>query len=281
MPGVKLVPNLEYANVHGKSLLMDLYLPEKADKPVPVILIVHGGGWIGGDKRVGLVALPWVPKGFAIASINYRFSNEAIYPAQIQDCKAAVRWLRTHAKYYNLDSDEIGAWGDSAGGHLVALLGTTAGVKELEGDEGNLDQSSKVQAVCDWYGPTDFLKIVEESGKSETRNVLNADSADSLVSKLIGGPIQQNKEKTEKANPITFITKDAAPTLIMHGDKDPLVPLAQSELFRDALKKAGVEVKLQVIHGAGHGFGNAEIFKTVEDFFGAHLKPAPAAVAPK
>jgi acetyl esterase/lipase len=274
--GVKLVPNLEYANVEGKSLLLDMYLPETVDKPLPVIIWIHGGGWVGGDKRER-IAVPMVGHGYAVVSINYRFSNEAVYPAQIEDCKAAVRWVRAHANFYNLDPAHIGVWGASAGGHLVALLGTTGDVKELEGDEGNPDQSSRVQAVCDWFGPTDLLKIAEEAKAGDVKNVANADAPDSPPSRLIGGPIQDNKDKTEKANPIAFITKDAAPFLIMHGDKDPLVPLAQSEILRDALQKAGVEAKLEVIHGAGHGFGNHEIFKTVQDFFDAHLKPAPVA----
>ncbi|HET6251831.1 MAG TPA: alpha/beta hydrolase [Tepidisphaeraceae bacterium] len=278
-PGVKLIPNIEYANVNGKSLLLDLYLPEKAGKPVPVIMYVHGGGWVSGDKHEAFIGSLLVPKGYAIASINYRFSNEAVFPAQLHDCKAAVRWLRAHARYYGLDSNHIGAWGASAGGHLVALLGTTGDVKNLEGDEGNLDQSSRVQAVCDWFGPTDFLKIEEEAKTGDVKNALNADAPDSLVSRLIGGPIQKEKEKTEKANPIVYVDKNSAPTLIMHGDKDNLVPLAQSEIFRDALKNAGVDVKLDVIKGAGHGFFSPEIFKTVEDFFDAHLKQKGAGKA--
>jgi acetyl esterase/lipase len=268
--GIKLVPNLEYANVGGKSLLLDVYVPEIVDKPLPVIMWIHGGGWVGGDKKER-IAVPMVAHGYAVVSINYRFSNEAVYPAQIHDCKAAVRWVRAHSKFYNFDPDHIGVWGASAGGHLVALLGTTNGV------EGNADQSSKVQAVCDWFGPTDFLQMAEEAKHGDVKNALNADAPESLLSRLIGGPIQQNKEKTEKANPIAFITKDAAPFLIMHGDKDNLVPLEQSEILRDALTKAGVEAKLEVIHGAGHGFGSREIFKQVEDFFDAHLKPAAAA----
>jgi acetyl esterase/lipase len=273
-PGTKLVPNIEYASVAGKSLLMDLYLPEKIDKPVPVILYVHGGGWTGGDKHEGFILAPMAGHGYAIASINYRFSNEAIYPAQINDCKAAVRWLRAHANFYSLDPSHVGAAGASAGGHLVALLGTTGDVKELEGDEGNLDQSSRVQAVCDFFGPTDFCKITEEFKKSGVQSAIDADAPDSPGSRLIGAPIQEAKDKAARANPIAFVSKDSAPTLIMHGDKDNLVPLAQSEIFRDALQQAGVEVKLEVIKGAGHGFGSPAIYKTVEDFFDSHLKPA-------
>lgn len=275
LPGRKIIPNIEYANVNGKSLLADLYLPEKSDKLAPVVLYVHGGGWVAGDKHEGVLAAMSLPNDYAVVSINYRFSSEAVFPAQIYDCKAAVRWIRAHAKFYNLDSAHIGAWGASAGGHLVALLGTSGDVKELEGDEGNLDQSSRVEAVCDWFGPTDFLKIDDEYAHSDVKTVLpRAAAPDSLAAKLIGAPIEKAKEKTERANPITYVTKDDPPMLIMHGDKDPLVPLAQSELLRDALQKAGVEVKLDVIKGAGHGFMSPRIARTVVDFFDAHLKPA-------
>ncbi|HWE94101.1 MAG TPA: alpha/beta hydrolase [Tepidisphaeraceae bacterium] len=271
-PGVKLFPNLEYAAVNGKSLLLDLYLPDKADLPVPVILFVHGGAWQAGDRH-DRQAVPLVTKGYAVASIDYRLSEEALFPAQIHDCKAAVRWLRAHAKAYGLDPAHIGAWGTSAGGHLVALLGTTGDVKELEGDEGNLEYSSRVQAVCDWFGPTDLTKMDEQSAKSGVPSRMHHNAPDAPEAKLIGGPVADNKEKAAKANPITYVSKDDPPFLIMHGDKDPLVPLAQSELLRDALEKAGVPVKLEVIRGAGHGFGSPEISQSVQDFFDKNLKP--------
>ena len=138
-----------------------------------------------------------------------------------------------------------------AGGHLVALLGTSGDAKEFEGKDGNLDQSSRVQAVCDWYGPTDFLKFAEQARAAGIAG--QPDSARSALSRLIGGPIQENKQKAEKANPIAYVTKDCPPFLIMHGSKDPLVPIAQSEILRNALVKAGVEVKLEIVPGAGMG----------------------------
>jgi acetyl esterase/lipase len=272
-PGMKLFPNLEYAAVNGKSLLLDLYLPDKADLPVPVIVFVHGGGWQAGDRH-DRQALPLVTKGYAVASIDYRLSQDAVFPAQLHDCKAAVRWLRAHAKAYGLDPAHIGAWGTSAGGHLVALLGTTGDVKELEGDEGNLEYSSRVQAVCDWFGPTDLTKMDEQSAASGVPSHMHHNAPDSPEAKLIGGPVADNKDKAAKANPIAYVSKDDPPFLIMHGDKDPLVPLAQSELLRDALEKAGVTVKLEVMKGAGHGFGNKEIFNGVKEFFDKNLKGA-------
>lgn len=273
-PNVKLIPNLEYANVDGHSLLLDLYLPANAEHRVPVILYVHGGAWMGGDKH-DRIAIPLAVHGYAVASINYRLSQQAHYPAQIEDCKAAVRWLRAHAHFYGLDGAHIGAWGTSAGGHLVALLGTTGGVKDLEGTEGNLDYSSRVQAVCDWFGPVDLTKMGEQAAKAGVPSQINHDAANSPESKLIGGSILLNKAKAARANPITYISKDDPPFLIMHGDKDPMVPLAQSEMLRDALKSAGVPVELKVIPGAGHGFGSRQIFRQVLAFFDKNLKPGP------
>jgi acetyl esterase/lipase len=270
-PDIETHLDIEYAKPDNTPLRLDLYLPKNIKGTVPVIIAIHGGGWTGGDKR-GAAVIGLVRHGYAIASINYRFSQQAIFPAQIEDCKAAVRWVRAHASEYHINPDKIGAWGDSAGGHLVALLATTADVKKLEGDEGNPGVSSRVQAVCDWYGPTDLVTIASQEGPDA---VLHPDTPDSPVSKLLGGPAPENREKAEAASPITYVSKEAAPILIMHGDKDPLVPLAQSEEFRDALKKAGAEVELYVVKGAGHGFPNdPKLVKKVVGFFDEHLKPA-------
>lgn len=271
LAGVKAMRDLEYAKPGGKPQLLDLFVPEKADGPLPLIVWIHGGAWLGGSKN-GTPAMGQLRRGYAVASINYRLSQEAIFPAQIHDCKAAIRWLRAHAKEYNLDPKRIGVWGSSAGGHLVALVGTSGDVKELEGDEGNLDQSSRAQAVCDWFGPTDFCQMAAHALPDSK---LDHDAAGSPESKLIGGPIQENKDKVAKANPITYVSKDDPPFLIMHGDKDPLVPHHQSELLNDALKKAGVAVTFKTVEGAGHGFGGPDVMKTVEEFFDKHLK-APA-----
>jgi acetyl esterase/lipase len=209
-------------------------------------------------------------RGYAVASVNYRLSNEAIFPAQIEDCKAAVRWLRAHAGQYGLDAEHFGAWGSSAGGHLVALLGTTGHVKEFDKGE-NLDLSSRVQAVCDYFGPTDFLQIQAHLLPNAP---MKHDTPSSPESRLIGGPILENKDKAARANPITYATPAAAPFLIVHGDQDPLVPYNQSELLYEALKKAGVSVRLHIIEGAGHGpgFGGPDLAEMVNAFFDRHLK---------
>ncbi len=267
--GVQALRNLPYvANGHELQRL-DIFLPEKPAGRLPLIVWIHGGGWAWGSKE-DCPCVPLVAKGYAVAAINYRFSQHALFPAQIEDCKAAIRWLRANAAKYHIDPDHIGVWGSSAGGHLVALLGTTGGRKEFEGKDGNLDQSSRVQCVVDWCGPAEMLTM----GKL-------ADKPDTVVAKLIGGPVQDNQEKARAASPLTYVSKDSAPFLIMHGDKDDTVPLAQSEKLTAALKKAGVEVQLCVIKGNGHGgpgFTSPESWKLIEDFFAKHLgeKKPPA-----
>jgi acetyl esterase/lipase len=276
--GVRHIPDLEYDRPNGQSLLLDLYVPPPSARPAPVILWVHGGGWDMGDRH-DRTALPLTAYGYAVASIEYRLSRKATFPAQIEDCKASVRWLRMHARAYNLDAAHIGAWGASAGGHLVALLGTSGDVKELEGGEGNLGVSSRVQAVCDWFGPTDLTKIDTRAWykalRIDPRTATRADphGGDSFESKLLGGAPSEVKEKALRASPITYVSKDDPPFLIMHGDRDPMMPLAQSEILRDALNQAGVEVTLRVVRGGGHGFDGPEFIDAVRQFFDVHLKP--------
>ncbi|HUT61778.1 MAG TPA: alpha/beta hydrolase [Phycisphaerae bacterium] len=270
-PGVKAHLDLEYAKVGSISLKLDLYVPEKAARPMPVIAYIHGGGWSGGSKN-RCPAVVMCLKGYAAASIEYRLSGVATFPAQIHDCKGAIRWLRANAQKYNLDPNRVGVWGPSAGGHLVALLGTTGDSNALEGDVGgNLDQSSRVQAVCDFFGPTDLVSIVGGRGFERPNNV---------VARLLGGPVAQKKDLAVLASPLTHVTKDDAPFLIMHGDKDRLVPLSQSQSLHDALVRAGVESTFHVVKGRGHGFGGAEIMRMVADFFDKHLAAPKAASQP-
>ena len=259
-PGVKALKDLEYGKAGGRAMLLDLYLPEKGDQPLPLIIWVHGGAWMAGNKDGPSPALRLLVDGYAVAQVGYRLSQEARFPAQIHDCKAAVRWLRANATRYNLDPNKFVAWGASAGGHLVALLGTSGGVAELEGNENDLKDSSRVQAVVDWFGPTDFLHI------GDAESDIHHNAPDSPESKLIGGAIPENKDKAAKASPITYVSKDAPPFLIMHGDRDRTVPFNQSELLYAALKKAGVDVTLVPMKGAGHGFGGPEAIAPVRDF---------------
>jgi acetyl esterase/lipase len=274
--GVKAHRDLAYVEGGHERQKLDLYLPEKSDGPLPLIIWVHGGGWQNGSKD-GCPPLRggYVERGYAMASIGYRLSQHAVFPAQIEDCKAAIRWLRAHATEYGLDPARFGVWGSSAGGHLVALIGTSGDVKDFD-IGANLDQSSRVQAVCDYYGPTDFIAFVTRPGYE------SHSSATSPEAKLIGGAVIENKEKAVRANPITYVTKDDPAFLIVHGDKDPTVPINQSQLLFDALKMAGVSSHFHTIHGAGHGgpgFNDPKIEEMVAGFFDGQFKaktPPPA-----
>lgn len=270
--GVKALRDIPYVteNPHERHRL-DLYLPEKAEGPLPLIIWVHGGGWQNGSKE-GCPPLRqgFVGRGYAVASINYRLSGHAIFPAQIQDCKAAIRWLRAHAQEHGLNPDRFGVWGASAGGHLVALLGTSGGVKEFDVGE-NASTSSRVQAVCDYFGPTDFLTFVTTPGYESHAQ------ATSPESKLLGGAPLENKDKAARVNPITYVTKDDPPFLIVHGDVDRTVPLNQSEALFAALRQTSVSAHFHTIRGAGHGgagFAGDNIDSMVAAFFEKTLKAA-------
>lgn len=268
--------DLAYRKDGHERQKLDLYLPEKSDRPAPLIIWIHGGGWQGGSKENTLpLRQGWVERGYAIASINYRLSGHAVFPAQIEDCKAAIRWLRAHAAQYQIDPTRFGVWGSSAGGHLAALVGTCGNAKTLDVGE-HLDQSSRVQAVCDYYGPTDLLAFVSRPGYE---NHANSRSPESL---LLGGTVKEKPELARAANPITYISPDDPPFLIVHGDQDPIVPLHQSELLFAALKSAKLSAHFHTIHGAGHGpgFDGPEILPMVQKFFDSHLSAEKKQIAP-
>jgi len=260
--------DVEFGKGGEKPLLMDIITPkEKPEEAMPVLVFIHGGGWRGGDKASGYRRLvDFAQKGYFCATINYRLSGEAHFPAQIEDCKCAIRFLRSKAKKYGIDSESIGVWGSSAGGHLVALLGTSGGVKELEGKGGHEEFSSEVQAVCDWFGPSDLVGIVEKGVHSRPNNP---------IALLLGGPVKDNLEAAKLASPVTHIDKDDPPFLIMHGEKDPVVPIAQSELLHKKLKETGVESKLKILKGMGHGgvlFEDPLVTAMIVEFFDKHLR---------
>ena len=264
--GIEVRKNIEYVEDGHPRNKLDLYLSPKTEKPVPLVIWIHGGGWRKGDKK-NCPARFLLEHGFAVASVNYRLSGHAVFPAQIEDCKAAIRWLRTNAKDLNIDPGRFGVWGSSAGGHLVALLGTSGDVEDF--DPSNTTVSSSVQAVCDYFGPTNLLKMNEQAGESGR---LDHDSPDSPESKLLGGPLQTMTTQAKRANPITYVSADDPPFLIVHGDKDPLVPLQQSRELNMALTEAGVDTELVVVQGGGHGgFKGAEHNDRVLAFFKAKL----------
>jgi len=271
--GVKVERNIPYVENGDRNQVLDLFLPEKpSSKPMPLMIWIHGGAWLGGNQSSPPVVF-LVNNGFAVASVQHRFSSEAIWPAQAYDCKAAVRFLRANAAKYNFDPDHFGVGGDSSGGHLAAFIGTSGEATEMEGDLGNTNVSSRVQAVVDWFGPTDLLLMGKEAGP---HSFIQHSSANSPESLLVGGPIQTKAELAKSANPLTYIDKNVPPFLIMHGDNDQLVPHEQSVILAKALIDAGGEVTMKTIHGAGHEdprFRNAENQRLVEQFLTLHLKP--------
>ena len=265
--GTRVHRDLPYVtNGHPRQKL-DLYLSD-TETQLPLIVWVHGGAFRLGSKEEG-VPLDIIAQGYALASINYRLSQHALFPAQIEDCKAAVRWLRANAGRFGLDPLRFAAWGPSAGGHLVAMLGTAGDVREYDVGE-NLEESSRVQAVVDYFGPTDFCQM---DGHRLPDGMVH-DAPDSPESDLMGGPIQQMKDRVARANPITYVTPNAPPFLIVHGDSDPLVPHHQSVLLEAALRQAGVPVSFYTVRGAGHGgFTDPQVPELTQEFLARHLKP--------
>tara|TARA_Y100001934_G_scaffold115729_1_gene141648 strand:+ start:3753 stop:4832 length:1080 start_codon:yes stop_codon:yes gene_type:complete len=268
--GIKAFRNLPYAQTKNPRQTLDLFLPEKRAKDtlLPIIVYIHGGGWKNGSKESAMGKLaPYLATGsFAAASINYRLSGESIWPAQIHDCKAAIRWLKGNAKKHGFDPGRMAVWGNSAGGHLVAMLGVSGGVKALEGKLGeHLDQDSRISCVVDFCGPTHFLSM----GKFPSN--IDHDAPNSPESQLLGGALQENKKVARKASPITYVTKDDAPTLIVHGSKDPLVPFNQAEIFHKALTEAGVKNTFLRMEGMGHGLSGPIVDENVRKFLEAQL----------
>lgn len=265
---VVLEPDIEYGRAGERSLKLDLLRPKaESAEPMPVIAFIHGGGWQGGDKAgpIRTQLVPFAAGGkYLCVSIGYRLSGEATWPAQIHDCKAAIRWLRANAKKYNLNPDKIGVWGGSAGGHLVSLLGTSGGVQELEGTNGNAGQSSRVACVVDYCGPSNFLAFSKDSPRMR--------QPDSPVFKLFGGPLADKQAEATAASPVTHVSGDEPPFLVVHGTQDATVPISQAEMFFAALQKAGVDATFVKMEGGGHGIGGPDITARVEAFFDKHLR---------
>ena len=259
---------------------LDIYIPEIGDGPFPVILSIHGGAFKAGDKADGQITpmVEGLKRGYAVISINYRLSGEAIFPAQIFDVKAAVRWIRANAKQYQLNPEKIAVWGGSAGGTLSALIGTSGNVRELEDlSMGNPTQSSRVLAVVDWFGPTDFLKMDEQLKASGVKNPQTHSIPDSPESQLIGKNLADAPELVRKVNPETYITPDDPPFLIQHGRIDHLVPYQQSENLAAKLTsvigkdKVTFELLENNDHG-GPGFTTDQNINKVFTFLDKYLK---------
>jgi acetyl esterase/lipase len=252
--------DLPYVTGGGSGQQLDLFVPA-GGVGVPLVVWIHGGGFRTGDRTQN-VPLWLLARGCAVASVSYRLSGQAVFPAQLEDCRAAVRWLRLNAAHYGIDAGSIVAWGESAGGHLAAMMGTTAHVTAFDVGE-HLDVSSQVHGVIDFFGPTDFLQM----DAHRLPDGLVHDLPDSPESLLIGGPIQQNTGKAADANPIAYVSRGAPPFLIVHGDADRLVPHHQSVLLERALRAADVPVTFYTVKGGGHGrFADPAVPQLVERF---------------
>jgi acetyl esterase/lipase len=270
LEGYKVLRNIPYAGSDNVRQALDLALPlnRTSAKPLPVIAYIHGGAWRSGKKDGGLRRIRgFLQSGtYAGVSIGYRLSQEAKWPAQIHDCKAAIRWIKANAEKHGLDGGKIAVHGTSAGGHLVAMLGTSTGVEAMDGSIGpHTAQDTKVACVVDYFGPTNFLRMNDFKGR------INHDAAGSPESQLIGGPIQDNKEKTLTADPISCVSKEDSPFLIMHGTEDMAVPYNQSVILHSALKRAGVPSMLLTVTGGGHGIGGGVLNEYVQKFIDDHL----------
>ncbi|MDB4792483.1 alpha/beta hydrolase [bacterium] len=247
---MKKVADLDYVGNGNPRQMLDLYLPEKTDGPVPVVIWIHGGAWRQGSKRSAGRVLRVAEGKYAVVSVGYRLTQEAQWPAQIHDCKAALRFVRANAKKYGLDSDRIAVWGSSAGGHLVCLLGTTQNEMIYDGTLGPHSKTkTDVKCVVNFFGPTDFVKMDSQG------SVMNHDAPDSPEGRLLGGKVSEITEKAKQASPGYQVSKNDAPILTVHGTKDRLVPYVQGKAFDEALDKAGVSSVLLTVEGGGHGNG--------------------------
>ena len=245
--------DLNYAGDGESYHTLDVYSPTSSNNKSPLILTIYGSAWKSNRSKASKyikksLIKPLIDAGFAVASINHRSSTDALFPAQIHDVKAAIRFLRGNASEYKIDSSFVGVTGSSSGGHLAAMAGTTSHNKLMEGNVGEfLDYDSNVNAVVDWFGPTDFL-LMDICGSKMVHDAVN-----SPESKLIGGEIQENKEKASAANPINYISSNTPPFLIIHGMVDLTVPYCQSKVLKMALERANIESELISVRDGGHG----------------------------
>jgi acetyl esterase/lipase len=237
--------DIVYAKIGNRNLLVDIYLP--GHQPDPYLIVwIHGGAWHSGSKDTP--PQEFINQGFALASVDYRLSVEAPFPAMINDIKAAIRFLRSNAKKYGYREDKIIVAGSSAGGHLAALIGTTNNDPDFEGDLGDhLATSSAVQATIDFFGPTNFLTILDQS----TPHGLNVRAP--ALALLLGKPVEQVSDLANKASPKFQVDPSDPPIFIAHGDQDYQVPINQSIELHQAFKKAGVITQFEIVSGAGHG----------------------------
>lgn len=271
---IRLEEGITYQEVDGESLQLDMASPE-GEGPFPAIVFIHGGGWGGGNRQAFRNQIQEAAKrGYVAVSISYRLMKfdmekretttaKPIFPTQIHDCKAAVRWLRANAEKYHADPERIGVIGASAGGHLSLLVGLAGKEADLEGEGGHLDQSSQVQAVVNIFGPTEMVTGYQGS------------TLDWVFRLFMGGTPEETPERYKAASPVTYVRAGAPPILTLHGDQDQVVPVQQAELLDERLKEAGAPHTLLILKDQGHGFAGPAQQKANEAtwaFFEEHLK---------
>lgn len=271
----EVLRDVPYCTNSGVVLKLDLYLPDKkSDKPMPLAVFVHGGGWQKGSKAGGFWLNALRPelnkRGFAVASVDYRLAPKYKWPLFMNDVKCSIRFLRANAGKYHLATKRIGAWGTSAGGHLVSMLGTADESANLEGEHYK-DQSSSVQAVVDFFGPTDMSLLVSESQHVErSKIVFGVDLVKNGIT---------NQALLNEASPVTYVTKHSAPTMIIHGLRDELVHPNQAQVFYDKLKAAGIPTRMTMVRNGTHGLatpnidpGRAELVQQAADWLEHYIK---------
>ncbi|MBL9117012.1 MAG: alpha/beta hydrolase [Verrucomicrobiaceae bacterium] len=259
-PGAEFAGEVAYVKEAHPRQRLDIASFKKG-RPRPLLVWIHGGAFMGGDKAENhAIWADLMKSGYAVATINYRLSGDAKWPAQITDCKAAIRFLRAHAKEYNLAPGRIGVWGSSAGGHLAALVGASGEAKKLDVGE-HLDQSSAVSCAVDMFGPIDFEKMPQFN------------SPNSPEARMWGRATAEALDLAREACPITYLSKVTPPILIFHGDADGVVNISQSQLFDAAMKKAGAPGGFVTLPGVGHS--HVEVWmkerERIMNFFKRHL----------
>lgn len=260
---VELTKDIVYGTGAGENLLLDLATPKGLNNPAPGLIFIHGGAWQGGSKdEFESLIRDAARAGYVAVSINYRLAPKHVFPAQIEDCKCAVRWFRAHAEKLHVDPNRIGVVGASAGAHLAMLLGAMDSGDGLEGSGGSPDASSRVQVVVSYAGPTNLLTEFPDASKP-------------LIATFLGGAVKDKQDLARAASPVTYVSANDPPMLLVQGTKDPLVPHDQAFQMAEALTKAGVHGRVEVLLGEGHGWPmeHARVMRATYEFLGHTLKP--------